>query len=80
MSKVYGFVAEPHKNGYYIVSPATQEGSVVRCHDLSGFCGSWDMKEGGVFFEGVSGESVVLCKYAMDAANTYAGEMNEEMK
>lgn len=74
MSKVFGFVAEPHRNNYYMVSPASQEGEEVMCHDLSGFLGNWKMKDGGVFFLTVSGET--LCKEAMQMADDYAREKN----
>lgn len=74
MSKVFGFVAEPHRNGYYLVSAASQEGDTTVCSDLSGFLGSWKMKEGGVFFPTISGET--LCKEAMQMANDYAREKN----
>jgi hypothetical protein len=74
MSEVFGFVAEPHRNNCYFVSAATEEGDKVTCHDLSGFLGSWKMREGGVFFPTVSGET--LCKEAMQMANDYAREKN----
>jgi len=76
MNKQFGFVAEPHKNDYWCVSPATLEddGSVT-CHDLAGFCGSWQMKPNGVFFpcetEGV------FCELAMEKASTFARGKNE---
>lgn len=69
---VYGFVAEPHKNGYWLVSPATKEDDLIRCHDLSGFLGSWNMKQGGVFFPSPTNDS--LCNVALQEANTFARE------
>ena len=71
MSKVFGFVAEPHRNGYFLVSrPATKDGETITCHDLSGFMGSWCMKTGGVFFESENGDS--LCCVALAKAQQYA--------
>lgn len=77
MSTEYGFVSEPHRNGYYLVSPASKEGDEITCHDLSGFLGSWKMKTCGVFFPSVSGET--LCAEAMSAANIYAQEKNRRL-
>lgn len=74
MSKVFGFVAEPHRNGYYLVSPATKEGEEVTCHDCSGFLGSWKMKVGGIFFNSADGS--VFCNEAMSLAQSYANERN----
>lgn len=74
MSELYGFVAEPNRNNCYFVSAATKEGEEVTCHDLSGFLGSWKMREGGIFFPTVSGDT--LCKEAMQMANDYAMEKN----
>lgn len=74
MSKVFGFVAEPHRDNHYFVSAACQEKDEVTCHDLSGFLGSWKMRVGGVFFPSISGET--LCKEAMQMANDYAREKN----
>lgn len=71
--EVYGFVAEPH-GGRYIVTPATMENGVIRCHDISGFCGSWDMKAGGVFFPEEGGGA--LCDIAKAKACKYAKENN----
>lgn len=73
---VFGFVAEPHKNGYYLVSPATKEGDTIKCHDLSGFLGSWNMKQGGTFFESTSGDC--LCPDALSQASEYAEQINKE--
>lgn len=75
MKEVYGFVAEPHRNNYYLVSPAAQEGVEVTCYDLSGFLGSWKMKEGGVFFPTISGDT--LCEQAMNMAYAYAKGKNQ---
>lgn len=72
----YGFVAEPHRNNTYLVSPATEENGSIRCHDLSGFCGSWEMKTGGKFFPSPDNSS--LCSVAMNQANNYAQEKNQE--
>lgn len=69
---LYGFVTEPHKNNYWLVSPATKEGDLIRCHDLSGFLGSWGMKQGGVFFPSPDNDS--LCNIAMQEANAFAME------
>lgn len=77
MSKVFGFVAEPHKNGKYLVSPAYREGGEVTCCDLSGFSGSWRMKCGGEFFPTVSGD--VLCQEAMNMAVDHATTKNKVM-
>lgn len=74
MSKVFGFVAEPHRNNVYFVTPACKEDGTVTCHDLSGFLGSWKMREGGVFFPTISGDT--LCEEAMQMANDYAKEKN----
>lgn len=75
---IYGFVAEPHKGGYYLISPATIEDGVIRCHDLSGFLGSWDAKVGAMFFESIDGSC--LCEQAMKLANEYASIKNKEEK
>ena len=47
---IYGYVSEPHRGGEHLVINASNENGVIRCHDLSGFMGSWIMKDGGVFF------------------------------
>lgn len=63
-SEVYGFVAEPHRDNYWLSSPASKdENGVIRCHDLSGFLGSWNMKEYGVFFPCETDS--LFCKVAM---------------
>lgn len=72
----FGFVAEPHKNNIYLVSPATKrEDGSVACEDLSGFLGSWRMKAKGMFFESESGET--LCNKALKKATEYARQQNE---
>ena len=71
---IYGFVVEPHKNGYWLVSAATQEGDKIICHDLSGYLGSWAMKDGGKFFPSVTESSV--CGIALEQASKYAQEKN----
>jgi hypothetical protein len=73
---IYGFVVEPHKNGLWLVSPATKEDDAVTCHDLSGFLGSWKMKESGEFIPSVSGES--CCGLTLNLANKLAFERNKE--
>jgi hypothetical protein len=75
MTKVFGFVAEPHKSNYYVVTPAVKENGEVICCDCSWFLGSWKMRAGGVFFPTVSGD--VFCREAMEAANLYAKEKNK---
>lgn len=66
MSAELGYVAEPHRT--WLVSPASKEpDGKVRCHDLSGFLGSWDMRPGGVFFP------------TLDEACEYATEKNKEV-
>lgn len=70
MTEILGFVAEPHKNGFYIVSPATISDGVITCHDPSGFLGSWEMKQGGVFFKSISGSC--FCNETMSLASEYA--------
>ena len=72
----YGFAAEPHKNNTWLVSPATREDGQVTCHDLSGFCGSWQMKLGGEFFPSPDNSS--LCSVAIHQANNYAQDKNQE--
>jgi hypothetical protein len=64
-----GFVAEPHGDSW-LVSPATRAQGEVKCHDLSGFLGSWVMKEQGKFFLGKS----AMCMEAMDLAIEYAAK------
>lgn len=71
---VFGFVAEPHRNGYYLVSPASQKGGETTCYDLAGFLGSWKMRKDGVFFPSISGDT--LCNKALKQANDYAKERN----
>lgn len=73
---IYGFAVEPHKS--WLVTPATKENGVIRCHDLSGFMGSWDMKQGGIFIESVSGAS--LCDIALEQANVLARGLNNAYK
>lgn len=77
MKELFGFVAEPHRNGYYLVSPATKEGDKVTCYDLSGFLGSWEMKVGGIFFESISGEN--LCNHTMQTAQAFANSKNRRL-
>lgn len=74
MNEVFGFVVEPHRNGYYLVSPATKGGEDITCHDCSGFLGSWKMKPDGVFFESV--DESVFCNEAMSTASAYANKKN----
>jgi len=70
----YGFVAEPH-NGVFLVSPAGKDSNgVITCYDLGGLMGSWEMKEGGVFFE--ADDNSCLCKNAGRKAKDYAGNKN----
>ena len=68
----FGFAAEPHGDKW-LVSPATWIQGEVKCHDLSGFLGSWVMKEQGKFFLGKSS----LCPEAMELAHKYATEQIE---
>lgn len=75
---IHGFVVEPHKNNFWLVSPATKEGDIVTCHDLSGFLGSWKMKENGEFIPSISGQS--LCSLTLKAANEIAFERDKENK
>ncbi|QCQ59082.1 hypothetical protein HOV44_gp004 [Rheinheimera phage Barba5S] len=72
----YGFVAEPHRNGHYFVNAATSTSGEVTCYDLAGFLGSWKMKDGGVFFPSVSGES--FCPITLKKAQDYATEVNND--
>lgn len=72
--KRYGFVAEPHKS--WIASPASEVDGVVTCHDLSGFLGSWKMKNGGVFFPSERNEA--MDDEAMKKALEYCKEMNRK--
>ena len=70
----FGFVAEPHKT--WLCSPATLDLTTgeITCHDLSGFIGSWKMKEGGKFFPCVTDST--LCPDAMQAAQDFCDKMN----
>ena len=76
MTKEFGFVSEPHKHSYHLVSPATKIDGEITSHDLSGYLGSWPMKEGGVFFASISGEAI--CTETMKLANEYARKINGE--
>lgn len=76
MNKMFGFVAEPHRNNYWLVTPATKEGDSVTCHDCSGFMGSWPMKEGGIFFPCETDN--VFCDIAQRKASAYAKEKNNK--
>jgi hypothetical protein len=79
MNKViYGFAVEPHKDDYWLVFAATQEGDVITCHDLSGFGCSRRMKERGIFIASISGD--VLCGQALNEANKLAYQKNQENK
>ena len=78
MSTIFGFAVEKHGPTWFVIPASREEGNITRCHDLSGFAGSWDMKSGGVFFESISGET--LCSKTMEVAQTYANEMNGEGK
>jgi hypothetical protein len=69
--KNFGFAAEPHGDKWLVI-PATWIHGEVKCHDISGFLGSWVMKEQGKFFLGKS----ALCSEAMDLANKYAAKQN----
>lgn len=73
-NNIFGFAAEPHKEWLY--SPATKDVTTgkVTCHDPSGFVGSWDMKDGGVFFEQEGGGS--YCEKAAKKAGEYCSKMN----
>lgn len=73
--KVFGFAVELHKT--YLVFPAHKEDNIIRCHDLSGFGGSWDMEEGGVFFPQESED--ILCAIALDKATKFALSKNKEL-
>jgi hypothetical protein len=71
MSEIFGFVSEPHRNGEHLVTHAINEDGVVTCHDISGFAGSWKMKDGGVFFE-TEIEAVYFAKsFNADLARRY---------
>ena len=70
----FGFVAEPHKGGRYLVSPARLCDGLVTCSDLSGFMGSWLMKDGGVFFPSIDNKP--LCRQALANANQYASRIS----
>lgn len=70
----FGFAAEKRKSGWF-VSPATRENDKILCHDLSGFLGSWEIKE-GVFFKSQNNES--LDEVVMKEAQEYCVKMNKE--
>ena len=74
--KVFGFAVELH-NKTHLVFPASKEEGIIRCHDLSGLRGSWDMKEGGVFFPQESAD--ILCDIALEKANEFAIIRNQEL-
>lgn len=74
--EVHGFVAEQQPiTGFWLSHVATLdcETNKVRCHDLSGFLGSWDAR-GGWFFPSETGENI--CKVAMKKCADYCKEMN----
>lgn len=76
---LFGFVAEPHRNNCFLLFPATKDkdtGDIV-CHDTSGFCGSWKMKDGGVFFKAETDSC--FCEEAMGKAIDYCNQMNGEV-
>lgn len=75
MNKLHGFVVEAHKNNYYLVSPATVENDTIICHDISGFLGSWEMKEGGIFF--MCKQNKPLCEDTLSLASKYAKILNK---
>lgn len=72
----FGFVAEPHKNGYFLCSPAIMKDGNITVYDLSGFGGSWGMREGGKFFKCPDGDK--LCKATMEESSKYCKQMNGE--
>lgn len=74
---VFGFAVERMRSGTMCVTPATKTGDKVRCHDISGFMGSWDMQEQGVFFPGETPNDC-LCPVAMQKADEYARSHSEE--
>jgi hypothetical protein len=78
--EIFGFVAEPHRNNYWMCSPATKDTDTetITCHDLAGFCGSWKMKENGIFFECESED--IFCPKTMKKASDYCKEKNMENK
>lgn len=71
---IHGFAAEPHKT--WLASPAVEIQGKVTCHDSSGFLGSWEMKDGGVFF--ASENNIIFDQKAMDKALNYCNEMNNK--
>lgn len=71
---VYGFAAEPNGK-YWLISPATKSEDGITCHDLAGFLGHWKLKEGGVFFPSISGES--LCNATLSKAQEYVNQQKE---
>lgn len=74
----FGFASEPRRDGTYFIAPSTinQDNGKVTCHDVSGFAGSWDMAEGGVFFPEEGGGS--LCSAALDKAQNHADNENKK--
>ena len=79
METVFGWVVEKI-NGQYFISAATKEcksgwwadTQKEKCHDISGFMGSWKASKGGVFFQTVSGDAT--CNIALEQAKKYVDE------
>lgn len=70
--ETFGFAVEFNsESGAGFVTPAVSTNGKVRCHDISGFLGSWDMQEGGKFFPGET-EGTALCPKALEKANACA--------
>lgn len=72
MSCVFGWAVEFNASGGngFVSAAVKEDNGKIRCHDISGFFGSWDMKSNGKFFETISGQPT--CPLALKQANEYA--------
>ena len=70
--ETFGFAVEFRSDvGPGCVTPAVSTAGKTRCHDISGFLGSWDRQKNGKFFPGET-EGTALCPKALEKANEYA--------
>lgn len=74
MTVKFGYCIEKYSKTYH-VSPATLEESGVRCHDLSGFNGSWLAKPDSLFI--FNEENKAFDSSKLQLANHYVKILND---
>lgn len=71
----FGFIAECLPlSRHWVISPATQDSGKVTAHDLSGFMGSWEVRNLYEWFPSETDNAT--CPVAMKKAQDYCDKMN----